>query len=105
MWEGAGGFRLPTRLGLGARKSIARKRVPTRDYSLPVSGPAAILPLLCRVGLPDKGGFKMWRGVRVAEGARLESVYTVKRIAGSNPALSAILMSENCDDLRVRRND
>ena len=31
-----------------------------------------------------------WRGVRVVEGARLESVYTVKRIAGSNPALSAI---------------
>ncbi len=30
-----------------------------------------------------------WRGVRVVEGARLESVYTVKRIAGSNPALSA----------------
>jgi hypothetical protein len=29
------------------------------------------------------------RGVRVAEGARLESVYTRKGIAGSNPALSA----------------
>jgi len=30
-----------------------------------------------------------WRGVRVVEGARLESVYTRKGIAGSNPALSA----------------
>ncbi len=30
-----------------------------------------------------------WRGVRVAEGARLESVYRGNSIAGSNPALSA----------------
>jgi hypothetical protein len=30
-----------------------------------------------------------WRGVRVVEGARLESVYTGNGIAGSNPALSA----------------
>jgi hypothetical protein len=30
-----------------------------------------------------------WRGVRVVEGARLESVYTGNCIAGSNPALSA----------------
>ena len=29
------------------------------------------------------------RGVRVVEGARLESVYTRKGIAGSNPAFSA----------------
>jgi hypothetical protein len=29
------------------------------------------------------------RGVRVVEGARLESVYAGNRIAGSNPALSA----------------
>ncbi len=32
-----------------------------------------------------------WRGGRVAEGARLESVYAGNRIAGSNPALSATL--------------
>ena len=32
-----------------------------------------------------------WTGGRVVEGARLESVYTGDRIAGSNPALSAIL--------------
>ena len=31
------------------------------------------------------------RGVRVVEGARLESVYARKGIAGSNPALSATL--------------
>jgi hypothetical protein len=30
-----------------------------------------------------------WRGGRVVEGARLESVYTGNRIAGSNPAPSA----------------
>ena len=29
------------------------------------------------------------RGVRVVEGARLESVYTLTRIEGSNPSLSA----------------
>jgi hypothetical protein len=33
--------------------------------------------------------FFIRRGVRVVEGARLESVYTRKGIAGSNPALSA----------------
>ncbi len=31
----------------------------------------------------------MWRSVRVAEGARLESVYTFARIEGSNPSSSA----------------
>ena len=31
-----------------------------------------------------------WRDGRVAEGARLESVYTSNRIVGSNPTLSAI---------------
>ena len=36
-------------------------------------------------------GRSFWRGGRVVEGARLLSGYTVKsRIAGSNPALSAI---------------
>ncbi len=30
-----------------------------------------------------------WRGVRVVEGARLESVYTGNGIEGSNPSLSA----------------
>lgn len=37
------------------------------------------------------------RGVRVVEGARLESVYTRKGIAGSNPALSA--MFQHSDQL------
>ena len=31
----------------------------------------------------------LWRGGRVVEGARLEIVYAVKRIRGSNPLLSA----------------
>ena len=35
---------------------------------------------------------KAWRGGRVAEGARLESVYTGNRIEGSNPSLSAFKM-------------
>ncbi len=33
----------------------------------------------------------LWRDGRAVEGARLESVYTVKRIEGSNPSLSASL--------------
>ncbi len=37
----------------------------------------------------------IWRGGRAAEGARLESVYTVKRIEGSNPSLSASLLRSN----------
>jgi hypothetical protein len=35
------------------------------------------------------GSGRMRRDGRVVEGARLESVYTGNRIAGSNPALSA----------------
>ena len=35
------------------------------------------------------GWFSLRRGVRAAEGARLESVYGVKLIEGSNPSLSA----------------
>jgi hypothetical protein len=33
----------------------------------------------------------LWRGGRLVEGARLEIVYAVKRIRGSNPLLSAIV--------------
>ena len=44
-----------------------------------------------------------WRGVRVVEGARLESVYTRKGIAGSNPALSASLIIAPAAKLRVFR--
>ena len=32
----------------------------------------------------------IWRGVREAEGARLESAYGLKPIEGSNPSLSAM---------------
>ena len=46
---------------------------------------------------------KQRRGVRVAEGARLESVYRGNSIAGSNPALSAemFLKTITSKDLRV----
>ena len=50
----------------------------------------------------------MWRGGRVAEGARLESVYTGNRIAGSNPAPSAtnihleFAAKENCPQSPVQ---
>ncbi len=42
---------------------------------------------------PDKIKMKRWarRDGRVAEGARLESVYTFTGIGGSNPSLSASL--------------
>ncbi len=38
---------------------------------------------------------RLRRRVRVAEGARLESVYTCKRIGGSNPPVSARVVNEN----------
>ncbi len=40
-----------------------------------------------------------WRDGRVVEGARLESVYTVKGIKGSNPFLSA-----NYIKIKLRRS-
>ena len=36
---------------------------------------------------------EIWRGGRVVEGARLESVYAGNRIEGSNPSLSASYIS------------
>ena len=48
--------------------------------------------MLVRPPRPDDRGDTVRRGVRAVEGARLESVYTVKsRIEGSNPSLSATL--------------
>jgi hypothetical protein len=38
---------------------------------------------------------RVWRGVRVAEGARLESVFTSNRDVGSNPTLSAKYPAED----------
>ena len=35
--------------------------------------------------------YQGWKGGRVAEGARLESVFTLTRNVGSNPTLSAII--------------
>ena len=40
------------------------------------------------------------RDGRVAEGARLESVYTLTGIGGSNPSLSAIIRSGVCSSAR-----
>ena len=37
-----------------------------------------------------------WRGGRVVEGARLESVYRGNSIMGSNPILSAKSSVKNC---------
>ena len=42
---------------------------------------------------PQPGSARMRRGGRVVEGARLESVFTGNRNAGSNPALSASQVS------------
>jgi hypothetical protein len=36
---------------------------------------------------------EVWRGGRVAEGARLESVFTGNRNVGSNPTLSASFLN------------
>jgi hypothetical protein len=38
--------------------------------------------------------FRLWRSVRVADGARLESVYTLIRIVGSNPTSSDLYQSK-----------
>ena len=49
-------------------------------------------------------GTMEWTGGRVVEGARLESVYTGDRIAGSNPALSAILRRKGSGATAPPRN-
>ena len=38
----------------------------------------------------------------MAEGARLESVYTGNRIVGSNPTLSAILIPQDLEQISAR---
>ncbi len=59
-------------------------------YLLSLREAPVILPLLCWAQLPGNEVSPSRRGVRVVEGARLESVYTAKpRIEGSNPSLSA----------------
>src|ERR1700688_604709 len=49
---------------------------------------------LSRRGLSLYCARRVRRGGRVAEGARLESVYTGNRIVGSDPTLSASALSE-----------
>src|SRR5580704_8854927 len=61
-------------------------------------------PSLWGIGLAPRGlsrrgpslycARRVRRGGRVAEGARLESVYTGNRIVGSNPTLSASVLSK-----------
>ncbi len=48
------------------------------------------IPLAAKCKIKYPSGI-LWRGGRAVEGARLEFVYTVKRIEGSNPFLSASL--------------
>ena len=43
------------------------------------------------------------RGVRVVEGARLESVYSGNAIAGSNPALSAEINYFRFEEIKKAR--
>jgi hypothetical protein len=50
-----------------------------------------VFTMFCSIFAPAQTG----RGVRVVEGASLESLYTRKGIAGSNPALSAIKVESN----------
>jgi hypothetical protein len=47
------------------------------------------------------GSGRMRRDGRVVEGARLESVYTGNRIAGSNPALSARILLKMLNTLSI----
>ena len=56
------------------------------------SGCGASEMLSGRIDPGSNRGVKSRRGVRVAEGARLESVFTSNRDVGSNPTLSASLL-------------
>ncbi len=44
-----------------------------------------------KITIAVEDDFEFWRGGRVAEGARLESVFILTGNGGSNPPLSAIL--------------
>src|SRR5262245_45783908 len=63
--------------------------------------PATIVRALLRCAAPGSAGLgraPSRRDGRVAEGARLESVYTGNRIVGSNPTPSARHMSLSLND-------
>lgn len=79
-----------------ARPKLRRLRAPETDWSsVEAQSHANQGSVSERDALPTTGVAKPAatapgrRGGRVVEGARLESVYTGNRIAGSNPALSA----------------
>ena len=86
----------PPRFPLGAsRRACLPTRLltnpPKRQVELLAACLPAPLPLSFRFfARPEAGREVTWRGVRVVEGARLESVYRVySLIEGSNPSLSA----------------
>jgi hypothetical protein len=56
--------------------------IPFKRHVIELFEREAMKPYFC-------GPLSERRGVRVVEGARLESVYSGNAIAGSNPALSA----------------
>ena len=80
--------------------SIGNSLFPTRYSPFPVPCsllpvPCSLFPVPCSLILGPCHAIlitvALRRGVRVAEGARLESVFTRNRDVGSNPTLSATL--------------
>ena len=65
----------------------------TRDAAGPRRFPKGMAHIPTLAAHPAATQAQRRRGGRVVEGARLESVYTGNRIAGSNPALSATSFS------------
>ena len=61
-------------------------------------------PLKLLISLCPISQYPRRRGVRVVEGARLESVYTGNGIAGSNPALSAFARQALRQPLKLWRH-
>ena len=92
---------MPANIGQGlVRRGIDKLAVRKHLPSLSEDADGTVGRLLaCRrrradYRVPRSAGRRaLWRGGRVAEGARLESVYTGNRIVGSNPTPSATLYS------------
>ncbi len=87
------------------RARLSRRRARSKLRRVAVGAPRSRGATRTRSEAPSR------RGVRVAEGARLESVYTGNRIEGSNPSLSAIFRTRcparseaGAEEGRVRRN-
>ena len=99
-------------LALGARSPEVQERPPAplslrRGAIIPVLGmnlSSKIRVIYGDIGLRRPGEWftlrvpcscRVWRGGRAVEGARLESVYTLTRIEGSNPSLSANYLAKH----------